>query len=114
MKNPGGQENVKEFISEKENRAGVIYPSLPESFDTLHTKWGSLNLDINDQKFKEARGLFADVLQSAESRGVYSKIIYSEVEDYVTMRSSCNSVNLACKVSRSSSNLRSSRLCDLI
>ena len=79
----GGQENVKEFISERENRAGVIYPSLPESFETLHTTWGALNLDINDQKFKEARGLFADVLSSAESRGVYSKITYSAVEDYV-------------------------------
>jgi cytochrome P450 len=58
----GGQEAVREFITTKESQYKVVYPDLPGSFLELHTKWGALNLDSNDQLFKEARSLFGDVL----------------------------------------------------
>lgn len=79
----GGRENIREFVTGKELKAGVIYPTLPEAFVNLHTKWGALNLDTNDQIFKEARELFFDVLQSNEAQGIFSKAISSEIEAYV-------------------------------
>lgn len=79
----GGQGNVKEFIRERELEAEVIYPSLPDSFLELHTKWGALNLDANDILFKQARGLFRDVLSSPEALSYHSKTIEPVIEDYV-------------------------------
>ena len=79
----GGQENVKTFIREREAEAEVIYPSLPDSFLHLHTKWGALNLDANDILFKQARGLFKDVLASPEALSYYTKKIEPAIENYV-------------------------------
>jgi len=56
---------------------------MPEAFVELHTEWGTINLDSNDEKFKQARGLFADVLQSKKAMGVFSELIYAEVEAYM-------------------------------
>lgn len=79
----GGQDNVKEFIRLREAEAEVIYPSLPDSFLDLHTKWGALNLDSNDILFKQARGLFKDVLASPEALSYHTKILEPAIEEYV-------------------------------
>ena len=79
----GGQDAVKEFISGSELKSEVIYPDLPDSFLDLHTKWGALNLDANDQIFKEARLLFAEVLSSVEAMSFYTKTIEPEIDAYV-------------------------------
>jgi cytochrome P450 len=79
----GGQDAVKEFISGSELKSEVIYPDLPDTFLDLHTKWGALNLDANDQIFKEARLLFADVLSSVEAMTFYTKTIEPEIDAYV-------------------------------
>ena len=79
----GGQDNVKEFIREKELKAQVIYPSLPDPFLELHTKWGALNLDANDILFQQARGLFKDVLSSPEALSYHTKTVEPAIEEYV-------------------------------
>lgn len=79
----GGQAAVKEFIDGKELNEGVIYPQLPPSFLDLHTKWGTLNQDINDVMFKQARGLYRDVLQSKDALRYHTKTLEPEIEKYV-------------------------------
>ena len=79
----GGQDAVAEFITGKELKAEVVYPQLPDPFLELHTKWGALNLDANDILFKQARGLFKDILQTPEALSYYAKTIEPEIERYV-------------------------------
>jgi cytochrome P450 len=79
----GGQDAVGEFIKGKELQAEVVYPQLPQPFLTLHTKWGALSLDANDILFKQARGLFKDVLQTPEALSYHVKTIEPEIERYV-------------------------------
>lgn len=78
----GGQEAVREFVQEREAEAKVIYPDLPESFRELHTEWSSLNMDSTQERFKEARGLFKDMLQAPEARSFYVTTILPEIEAY--------------------------------
>ena len=78
----GGQEAVKEFVSGSELKNQVIHPGLPETFTELHTKWGALNLDANDELFKEARLLFSDVF-SRTSLEEYTGIIDNEMDLYI-------------------------------
>lgn len=73
---------VQEFIKTAERINQVIYPALPDTFLELHTKWGSLNLDINDSLFKEARSLFGDVLSSREALGIYTDVLEEAIENY--------------------------------
>merc|ERR1712206_41040 len=63
--------------------SNVIYPQLPDSFLELHTKWGAINLDANDDLFKQARQLFGDILSSREALSYYVKTIESEIQEYV-------------------------------
>jgi len=79
----GGQANVQEFISGTELKSKVIHPALPDIFMELHTKWGTLNLDANDNVFKESRRLFADVLSSLEASKQYAQAADQEIEEFV-------------------------------
>ncbi|KAL3915129.1 MAG: hypothetical protein SGPRY_007364 [Prymnesium sp.] len=79
----GGAKNVDAFTSGEELKNKVIFPTLPDIFIELHTKWGSLNLDANDQKFKEARLLFADVLSGREATAVSTSILERTVDHFV-------------------------------
>lgn len=74
-----GQEAVQEFIGGTEAKYEVIYPDLPETFLELHTEWGALNLDSNDQLFKEARKVFGDVLPPK----LHVPSLLPEIEAYV-------------------------------
>ncbi|KAG7372096.1 cytochrome P450 [Nitzschia inconspicua] len=78
----GGQDAVKEFIQEREAEAKVIYPDLPETFRELQTEWSTLNMDSTQQRFKEARELFKDMLQAPEARSYYLSTILPEIEAY--------------------------------
>ena len=77
----GGQDAVKEFM-DKETSAKVIYPDLPETFIELHTEWSSLNMDSTQERFKEARTLFKEMLQSPEARNYYVSTILPKIESY--------------------------------
>mmetsp|Transcript_57356 Transcript_57356/g.171056 ORF Transcript_57356/g.171056 Transcript_57356/m.171056 type:complete len:534 (-) Transcript_57356:226-1827(-) len=79
----GGQQPVRSFVTNTERRSSVIYPGLPETFMELHTKWGSLNMDIEDPLFSQSRELFADVLQSSGAMERFTESIEAEVEAYV-------------------------------
>ena len=79
----GGQKNVQEFIAGTELKARVVYPTVPDSFLELHTKWGTLNLDSNDPVFKESRVLFADVLSNQEALKQYTRAADEEIEAFV-------------------------------
>ncbi|KAL3910178.1 MAG: hypothetical protein SGARI_002251 [Bacillariaceae sp.] len=79
----GGQENVREFIQEKEAEGKVIYPDMPEPFVELHTEWSALNMDSTQERFKEARALFKTLLQAPEARSYYVKTMLPEIEAYV-------------------------------
>lgn len=78
----GGQAAVKEFIQEREAEAKVIYPDLPEPFRELHTEWSTLNMDSTQERFKESRVLFKDMLQAPEARAFYVTTILPEIEAY--------------------------------
>jgi cytochrome P450 len=78
----GGQEAVREFIQHREAEAKVIYPDLPDAFRELHTEWSALNMDSTQERFKEARGLFKDMLQAPEARSYYVTTILPEIEAY--------------------------------
>lgn len=85
----GGREAVQEFVSGTELKAKVINPAFPDSFQELHTKWGSLNLDANDDTFKEARDLFASAF-SRDALVEYTPVLNQEMDMYVE--------NLKCRV----------------
>lgn len=79
----GGKANVVAFTSGTELRSSVVYPALPDTFVELHTKWGSLNLDANDELFKEGRALFKDVLSGGEAMSQHTAVLEREVSEYV-------------------------------
>lgn len=79
----GGQAAVQEFIQQREGEAKVIYPDLPPAFKDLHTEWSALNMDSTQDRFKEARFFFKNVLQSPEARSLYVQSILPEVQGYV-------------------------------
>ena len=78
----GGQEAVKEFVSGTELKSKVIVSAFPEQFKELHTKWGALNLDANDDVFKQARKLFTDVLGKS-ALTTYTGLINDEMDRYI-------------------------------
>ena len=79
----GGREAVKEFISGKELSSEVVYSALPDQFKELHTKWGTLNMNANDELFKESRKMFADALQSNEALQHHTEYINQELDKYM-------------------------------
>eukprot|EP00980_Cylindrotheca_fusiformis_P008160 scaffold1727_cov133-Cylindrotheca_fusiformis.AAC.63 len=78
----GGKEAIQEFVSGTELKAKVINGGFPDTFKELHTKWGTLNLDANDEVFKEAREMFANVF-GQESLKEYTPVLYREMELYM-------------------------------
>lgn len=79
----GGQKAAKEFISGAEIKSEAIHPKMPDPFVDLHTKWGALNLDINDKQFKQARQLFGDIFSSREALDQYSQVAERDIQEYV-------------------------------
>lgn len=79
----GNMTLVTEYVKNAERENEVIYPSLPDTFLELHSKWGSLNLDSNDEVFKQSRMLFTDILSNKEALSMYTKVLEEKIEAYV-------------------------------